>query len=115
MFDQTEAVDLLSYAFRVSFPQMKLVVPRSPQWLLDHIADLGAVVTSFRLYGGVDGFLLTQQLRSMGFSQPIVMLSNSDELAATAALHGLDEFLPFERWSEIPSRVAALLAPSLMH
>lgn len=67
-----------------------------------------AVVTSFRLYGERDGLPLAQKLRAAGFSDPILMLSNSDELAAKP-LSGVDEFISFERWSVIPSRVAALV------
>lgn len=110
MSTQPEAVELITYAFRSAVPQIRIVAPSSPQELFVYISQkpLVAVVTSFRLYGQWDGLLLAQKLRAGGFSNPILMLSNSDELASRS-LSGIDEFVSFEHWNEIPSRVTALV------
>ena len=106
--DQPDARELLSYALKASFPRIQLLEPQSPGWLLDHLKSLAleAVVTRYKLFGGMDGLLFSALLRSAGFSGPIIMVSNSEEIAAQALAAGISEFLSFSRWSELPSRLA---------
>jgi hypothetical protein len=78
---------------------------------LDHVKQhpVAAVVTRYKLFGGTDGLLFSALLRSAGFAGPIIMVSNSEEIAHQIHAAGINEFLSFERWSELPARLAAQL------
>gem|GEM_PF-3152031 len=109
--DQPEARELLTYALKTTFPRIKVLEPSSPGWLLDHLTThpLSAVVTRYKLFGGMDGLLFSALLRSAGFAGPIIMVSNSEEVASQTRAAGINEFLSFERWSELPARLALQL------
>ena len=109
--NQPESNELISYALHAAFPSIRLIEAQSAQWLLDHFDSipLTAVITSHKLYGELNGLALAGKLRAREFTKPILMLSNSEEVAARAKNEGVDEFLSFERWSELPVRLAALI------
>ena len=114
--DQPDARELLTYALKTTFPRIQILEPSSPGWLLDHLKQhpLAAVVTRYKLFGGMDGLLFSALLRSAGFAGPIVMVSNSEEIASQVKAAGINEFLSFERWSELPSRLALHLQANAM-
>ncbi|HEY9154759.1 MAG TPA: response regulator [Opitutaceae bacterium] len=109
--DQPDARELLTYALRATYPRIQIMEPNSPGWLLDHLHErpVEAVVTRYKLFGGMDGLLFSALLRSAGFSGPIIMVSNSEEIANQIDAAGINEFISFERWSELPTRLALQL------
>lgn len=109
--DQPDARELLAYALKTTFPCIQILEPSSPGWLLDHFKQLplAAVVTRYKLFGETDGLLFSALLRSGGFNGPIIMISNSEEIANKTNAAGITEFLSFDRWSELPARLAVQL------
>jgi DNA-binding NtrC family response regulator len=109
--DQPDARELLSYALKTTFPRIQIMEPNSPGWLLDHLNQhpVAAIVTRYKLFGGMNGLLFSALLRSAGFGGPIIMVSNAEEIAGQIHAAGINEFINFERWSELPARLALQL------
>lgn len=109
--NQPEANELIRYAIHAMFPRIRIIEPKSPHWLVEHFRneDVTAVVTSYKLYGEIDGISLASQLRARGFSKPVVMISSAEEVASRATREGVDEFLSFDRWTELPFMLARLM------
>jgi len=109
--DHSDSRELLRYALRRRFRQARIIEPSSVQSLLQMVPhQLAAVVTRYKLFGEINGLELTHQLRSAGFKSRIIMLSNAEEIAGAALAAGVDEFLSYSRWAELPDRLAAQLA-----
>jgi CheY-like chemotaxis protein len=106
--DRPESIELLSYALRKNFRDLE-VQTSCPEQVLDRPWDFQAVITRYRLLGNTDGIELTRKLRQKQYAAPIIMVSNADELAAAAMAAGVDEFISFERWTELPSRLVLRL------
>ena len=106
--------ELMEYAIRAMFPKTIFCSSTCPRWWLENIKaqSPSAFVTSHKLYADLDGLCFSTRLKNAGFSGPIMMLSNSDELAESVSSYSIDEFLPFDRWPELPARLASLLSSS---
>lgn len=109
--DRPESKDLIGYAIKSSFPSIRVREHASAREFIDGLATErpAAVITRQRLYGDMDGLSLTRVLRSSGFSGPILMITNAEELRAEAEQAGISAFMSFDRWAELPSRLASLL------
>lgn len=112
--DQVDSRELLRYALRRKFPEAQLIEPVSALALVqkEDLSQVSAVVTRYKLFGNINGLQLATQLRSAGFRGRVIMLSNAEELAGVAGAAGVDEFLSFSRWAELPERLAVQLSVS---
>lgn len=109
---EPDSIDLLRYAIKSGLPRTQISEPKSGEALLESFSRSrpDAIVTRQKLLGKLDGIALVQALRAAGYVGPVIMISNSPELESRALGAGATEFLPYDRWSELPVRLTALIS-----
>ncbi|HEU5080485.1 MAG TPA: response regulator [Opitutaceae bacterium] len=109
--DKPDSQELISYAIKSTFPSIKLNAHASARDFINGFTKNRptAVVTRQRLFGDMDGLSLARLLRSTGFPGPIVMITNAEELKNEAEKAGVNVFLSFDRWAELPSRLGSAI------
>ena len=109
--DKPDSKELISYAIKSTFPTITVQPHASAREFINGFAKERptAVVTRQRLFGDLDGITMARLLRGSGFLGPIVMITNAEEMRDEAEKAGINVFLSFDRWAELPSRLASAI------